>query len=80
MTAQSPQQQPCLSLLSFPAQGDSDKTDFLGMSLTKSQATAGGWVLLALALVFLITTIFFGVKFSSARRKAFKSSSEMELK
>lgn len=50
------------------------------MSLTKSQATAGGWVLLALALVFLITTIFFGVKFSSARRKAFKSSSEMELK
>ncbi|NWR92221.1 ACE enzyme, partial [Furnarius figulus] len=58
----------------------SDKTDFLGMSLTKSQATAGGWVLLALALVFLITTIFFGVKFHSSRRKAFKSSSEMELK
>ncbi|NXY09069.1 ACE enzyme, partial [Pteruthius melanotis] len=58
----------------------SSKTDFLGMSLSKSQATAGGWVLLALALIFLITTIFFGVKFSSARRKAFKSSSEMELK
>ncbi|NXE97932.1 ACE enzyme, partial [Menura novaehollandiae] len=56
------------------------KTDFLGMSLTKSQATAGGWVLLTLALVFLITTIFLGVKFFSARRKAFKSSSEMELK
>lgn len=50
------------------------------MSLTKSQATVGGWVLLALALIFLITTIFLGVKFSSARRKAFKSSSEMELK
>lgn len=67
----------------FPATPDQDgssKTDFLGMSLTRSQATAGGWVLLALALVFLITTIFFGVKFSQARRKAFKSSSEMELK
>ncbi|XP_063259700.1 angiotensin-converting enzyme [Prinia subflava] len=63
-----------------PAQDDSSKTDFLGMSLTKSQATAGGWVLLALALIFLITTIFLAVKFFSARRKAFKSSSEMELK
>lgn len=83
ITAQSPQQQPGLSFLSFPASPDQDgssKTDFLGMSLTRSQATAGGWVLLALALVFLITTIFFGVKFSQARRKAFKSSSEMELK
>ncbi|NXD26865.1 ACE enzyme, partial [Spelaeornis formosus] len=72
--------QPCLSFLSFPAQDDSSKTDFLGMSLTKSQATAGGWVLLALALIFLITTIFLGAKFFSVRRKAFKSSSEMELK
>lgn len=82
-TAQGLQQQPRLSFLSFPVtpdQEDSSKTDFLGMSLTKSQATAGSWVLLALALLFLITTIFFGVKFFSARRKAFKSSSEMELK
>ncbi|NXU41431.1 ACE enzyme, partial [Drymodes brunneopygia] len=64
-----------------PAQDDSNKTNFLGMSLTKSQATAGGWVLLALALIFLITTIFLGVKFFSARRnQAFKTSSEMELK
>ncbi|NXO70473.1 ACE enzyme, partial [Phainopepla nitens] len=62
------------------AQDDSSKMDFLGMSLTKSQATAGGWVLLALALIFLVTTIFLGVKFFSARRRAFKSSSEMELK
>ncbi|KAJ7427155.1 hypothetical protein WISP_09289 [Willisornis vidua] len=61
-------------------QDGSDKTDFLGMSLTESQATAGGWVLLALSLVFLITTIFFGVKFFLSRKKAFKSSSEMELK
>ncbi|NXJ58386.1 ACE enzyme, partial [Spizaetus tyrannus] len=56
------------------------RTDFLGMSLATNQATAGAWVLLALALVFLITTIFLGVKFFSARKKAFKSSSEMELK
>ncbi|XP_040473534.1 angiotensin-converting enzyme [Falco naumanni] len=64
-----------------PAQASSDhQTDFLGMSLTSNQATAGAWVLLALALAFLITTIFLGVKFFSARRKAFKSSSEMELK
>ncbi|NWS81100.1 ACE enzyme, partial [Toxostoma redivivum] len=64
----------------YTAQDGSSKTDFLGMSLTKSQATAGGWVLLALALIFLITTIFLGVKFFSVRRKPFKSSSEMELK
>lgn len=79
-TAQSPWQQLCLSFLSFTVQDDSSKTDFLGMSLTKSQATAGGWVLLALALIFLITTIFLSVKFFSSRRKAFKSISEMELK
>ncbi|NXE25143.1 ACE enzyme, partial [Ardeotis kori] len=58
----------------------SDRTDFLGMSLAGNQATAGGWVLLALALIFLITTIFLGIMFFTARRKAFKSSSEMELK
>ncbi|XP_061223897.1 angiotensin-converting enzyme [Neopsephotus bourkii] len=63
-----------------PAQAGSSRTDFLGMSLASNQATAGSWVLLALALVFLITTIYLGVKFSSARRKTFKSSSEMELK
>ncbi|XP_075631437.1 angiotensin-converting enzyme [Balearica regulorum gibbericeps] len=63
-----------------PAQPGSSQTDFLGMSLSSNQATAGGWVLLALALIFLITTIFLGVKLFSIRRKAFKSSSEMELK
>ncbi|XP_057277957.1 angiotensin-converting enzyme [Pezoporus wallicus] len=63
-----------------PAQAGSSRTDFLGMSLASNQVTAGSWVLLALALVFLITTIYLGVKFSSARRKTFKSSSEMELK
>ncbi|XP_030364883.1 angiotensin-converting enzyme isoform X1 [Strigops habroptila] len=62
------------------AQAGSSRTDFLGMSLSSNQATAGSWVLLALTLIFLITTIFLGVKFSSARRKTFKSSSEMELK
>lgn len=80
---QSHRYQPCPLFLHFPvtpAQTSSSQTDFLGMSLTNNQATAGSWVLLALALVFLITTIFLGVKFFSARRKAFKSSSEMELK
>uniref|UniRef100_A0A8C3L470 Angiotensin-converting enzyme n=1 Tax=Chrysolophus pictus TaxID=9089 RepID=A0A8C3L470_CHRPC len=57
-----------------------DTTDFLGMSVGTKQATAGAWVLLALALVFLIVCIFLGVKLFSSRRKAFKSSSEMELK
>uniref|UniRef100_A0A803XZP4 Angiotensin-converting enzyme n=1 Tax=Meleagris gallopavo TaxID=9103 RepID=A0A803XZP4_MELGA len=57
-----------------------DTTDFLGMSVGTKQATAGAWVLLALALVFLIVSIFLGVKLFSSRRKAFKSSSEMELK
>lgn len=81
--AQSHQHQPCPLFLHFPAtpvQPSSNQANFLGMSLASNQATAGGWVLLALALVFLITTIFLGVKFFSARRKAFKSSSEMELK
>uniref|UniRef100_A0A672UIL1 Angiotensin-converting enzyme n=1 Tax=Strigops habroptila TaxID=2489341 RepID=A0A672UIL1_STRHB len=64
----------------YTAQAGSSRTDFLGMSLSSNQATAGSWVLLALTLIFLITTIFLGVKFSSARRKTFKSSSEMELK
>ncbi|KAM8988729.1 angiotensin-converting enzyme [Ara ararauna] len=64
----------------IPAQAGSSRSDFLGMSLASNQATAGSWVLLALALIFLITTIYLGVKFSSARRKTFKSSSEMELK
>lgn len=80
--AQSHQLQPCPSFLHFPStsvQDHSDQAEFLGMSLTRNQATAGGWVLLALALIFLVTTIFFGIKFSSVRRKAFKSSSEMEL-
>lgn len=78
--AQSHRYQPCPLFFCFPAQAGTDRTDFLGMSLASNQATVGGWVLLALALVFLITTIFLGVKFFLARRKAFKSSSEMELK
>ncbi|NWW44331.1 ACE enzyme, partial [Pedionomus torquatus] len=75
--------QPYLLFLHFSAtaaQPGSNQANFLGMSLDSNQVTAGSWVLLALALVFLITTIFLGVKLSSARRKAFKSSSEMELK
>jgi len=81
--AQSYQHQTCALFLHFPATPapvSSSQANFLGMTLASDEATAGGWVLLALALVFLITTIFFGVKFCSTRRKAFKSSSEMELK
>ncbi|NXX73935.1 ACE enzyme, partial [Urocolius indicus] len=62
------------------AQTNPSKSNFLGMSLSSSQATAGGWILLALTLLLLLTTIIFGVKFFTARSKAFKSSSEMELK
>ncbi|XP_075578934.1 angiotensin-converting enzyme isoform X2 [Pelecanus crispus] len=61
-------------------QASSSRMDFLGMSLASNQATAGSWVLLTLALVFLITTISLGVTFFLARKKVSKSSSEMELK
>ncbi|XP_063816075.1 angiotensin-converting enzyme [Pseudophryne corroboree] len=54
--------------------------DFLGMSLNKGQASAGAWVLLAIGIVLVITTIFLGVKYSKTRRRANKSSSELELK
>ncbi|XP_019379146.1 PREDICTED: angiotensin-converting enzyme isoform X3 [Gavialis gangeticus] len=54
--------------------------NFLGMSLDRNQATAGQWVLLVLGLVLLLSTIVLGVKCYSARRTAYKSSSEMELK
>ncbi|KAH1174233.1 angiotensin-converting enzyme isoform X1 [Mauremys mutica] len=58
----------------------SAKVSFLGMSLDSKQAAAGQWVLLVLGLLLLIATIVLGVKFRSSRRKAHKSSSEMELK
>uniref|UniRef100_A0A8C5N3T6 Angiotensin-converting enzyme n=1 Tax=Leptobrachium leishanense TaxID=445787 RepID=A0A8C5N3T6_9ANUR len=56
------------------------KVDFLGMSLSKSQASVGQWVLLALGLILVLVCIFLGFKFSKLKRKTKKSSSELELK
>ncbi|XP_018410702.1 PREDICTED: angiotensin-converting enzyme isoform X3 [Nanorana parkeri] len=56
------------------------KVDFLGMKLDNGQAAAGAWVLLALGIVLVLTTIFLGVKFSKVKRKTKKSTSELELK
>ncbi|XP_026535627.1 angiotensin-converting enzyme [Notechis scutatus] len=58
--------------------GESEVT-FLGMSLNNSEIEAGQWILLAIGLILLITTIALGVTYFR-KRKAFKSSSEMELK
>nr|XP_048686115.1 angiotensin-converting enzyme isoform X2 [Caretta caretta] len=58
----------------------SARVSFLGMSLDRNQAAAGQWVLLVLGLLLLIATVVLGVKFCSSRRRAHKSSSEMELK
>uniref|UniRef100_A0A8D0GV64 Angiotensin-converting enzyme n=1 Tax=Sphenodon punctatus TaxID=8508 RepID=A0A8D0GV64_SPHPU len=57
-----------------------NRVNFLGMSLGSSQAISGQWILLVLGLLLLIATIVLGVRFSSARNGAHKSSSEMELK
>ncbi|KAM9296895.1 LOW QUALITY PROTEIN: angiotensin-converting enzyme [Gastrophryne carolinensis] len=57
-----------------------DDVDFLGMQLSSGQASAGAWVLLALGIILVITTIVLGVQFSKARRRAHKSTSELELK
>lgn len=56
------------------------KVDFLGMKLNSGQASAGAWVLLALGIILVITTIVLGVKFSKVKRRAKKSTSELELK
>ncbi|XP_063315425.1 angiotensin-converting enzyme [Pelobates fuscus] len=58
----------------------SEKVDFLGLKLSSSQATAGQWVLLALGLILVLVCIFLGFKFSKLKRRAKKSSSELELK
>uniref|UniRef100_K7FAQ8 Angiotensin-converting enzyme n=1 Tax=Pelodiscus sinensis TaxID=13735 RepID=K7FAQ8_PELSI len=58
----------------------SARASFLGMSLDSSQAVAGQWVLLFLGVLLLLVSIVLGVKFHSSRRRAHKSSSEMELK
>ncbi|XP_053309980.1 angiotensin-converting enzyme [Spea bombifrons] len=57
-----------------------NKVDFLGLSLSKSEASAGQWILLALSLVLVIACIFLGYKFSKMKRNTKKSISELELK
>ncbi|XP_068118779.1 angiotensin-converting enzyme isoform X1 [Hyperolius riggenbachi] len=57
-----------------------NEVDFLGLKLSGSQASAGAWVLLALGIVLVITTIVLGVYFSKVKRRAKRSSSEVELK
>uniref|UniRef100_H3D5P0 Angiotensin-converting enzyme n=1 Tax=Tetraodon nigroviridis TaxID=99883 RepID=H3D5P0_TETNG len=42
-----------------------DKVDFLGMSVDASGATAGQWILLVLAVLFLLTTIFLAFRYRS---------------
>lgn len=56
-----------------------DKVDFLGMSVDASGATAGQWILLVLAVLFLLTTIFLACRYRKARKHK-KSASMMELK
>lgn len=56
-----------------------DKVDFLGMSVDTSGATAGQWILLVLAVLFLLTTILLTYKYRKSRKNK-KSTSMMELK
>lgn len=56
-----------------------DKVDFLGMSVYAAGATAGQWVLLVLAVLFLLTTIFLACRYRKAKKHK-KSASMMELK
>lgn len=56
-----------------------DKVDFLGMSVDASGATAGQWILLVLAVLFLLTTIFLAFRYRKAKKHK-KSASTMELK
>lgn len=64
-----------------PAQAVVDsKVSFLGMSLDSNQAAVGQWILLVLGVALVITIIVLAVKFSSIKRRAYKSASETELK
>ncbi|KAM4622364.1 angiotensin-converting enzyme [Discoglossus pictus] len=59
---------------------EKQKVDFLGLSLSTSQAAAGQWILLVLAMILVIATIILGFQFSKLKRRAKKSSSQLELK
>ncbi|XP_053555757.1 angiotensin-converting enzyme [Bombina bombina] len=56
------------------------KIMFLGLSLSQGQATAGQWVLLVISILFVLATLFLGFKYYNNKRRANKSSSELELK
>lgn len=58
---------------------ESNKVDFLGMSVDKAAAVAGQWILLVLGLVLLVATILVAYKYKKAK-KSRKSLSSMELK
>ncbi|KAM8945786.1 angiotensin-converting enzyme [Pelodytes ibericus] len=78
-----PQPSPSQPTSAGPAQTEvptPPKVDFLGMSLSRSQASAGQWVLLSLGLILVLVCIFLGYKYSKIKRRAKKSSSELELK
>ncbi|XP_070846561.1 angiotensin-converting enzyme [Chaetodon trifascialis] len=66
-----------------PSSTDSEQhnsnVSFLGMSLDSSAAIAGQWILLALGLLFLLTTILLAYKYRKSKKRS-KSSSTMELK
>lgn len=55
------------------------KVDFLGMNVDASGATAGQWILLVLAVLFLLTTILSVYKYRKAKKPQ-KSISMMEIK
>ncbi|XP_041431911.1 angiotensin-converting enzyme isoform X1 [Xenopus laevis] len=63
-----------------PSEESNSNSDFLGMAVSNGQAAAGQWILLALGIVLVITTIIFGVMYSKMKSRAKMSSSQMELK
>uniref|UniRef100_A0A3P9MNP1 Angiotensin-converting enzyme n=1 Tax=Oryzias latipes TaxID=8090 RepID=A0A3P9MNP1_ORYLA len=56
-----------------------NKVEFLGLYLYESSASTGSWVLLAVALIFAVTTIVFVYKYKKTKKYR-KSSSTLELK
>ncbi|XP_066442305.1 angiotensin-converting enzyme isoform X2 [Eleutherodactylus coqui] len=71
---------PSLTIVNTEQSSGSSNVDFLGMSLSGGQASAGAIVLLVLAVALVVITIVLGVQFSKMKRRTKKSSSELELK
>lgn len=70
---------PLLPVCPASEENGDDKVDFLGMSVDASAATVGQWILLVLAVLFLLTTIFLACRYRKAKKHK-KSASMMELK